>query len=298
MAVIVAAALLALAVAAEVAARLAGLGDPPLLVADPQIEYLFKPSSRYSRFGNRIEYNAYSMRSREFPARKPPGEYRVMVLGDSVVNGEAHLDQDALATSILERELRAALRGEVVVGNISAGSWGPQNLLAYVRRFGLFDADVVVIVLSSHDYADAPTFEPLVGTDPRFPQARPLFALQEILARLRPAAREPARKDDASASSLAALRELLRLAKTRARVVVLQHPDAGELEGRKQAGFHAIQAICRDADVPVVDLAPALSGARAPYRDFIHLNAEGQRVLAAVLFEQVRSAWDKAHARH
>ena len=46
-----------------------GLGDPPLSMADPRIEYLFKPNQNCRRFGNTIRYNAWSMRSDDFPAR-------------------------------------------------------------------------------------------------------------------------------------------------------------------------------------------------------------------------------------
>src|SRR5437762_1643345 len=52
--------LLALLVTGEIVARYGlGLGDPPLSVADPQIEYLFKPNQTCRRFGHRIHYNAY-----------------------------------------------------------------------------------------------------------------------------------------------------------------------------------------------------------------------------------------------
>ena len=66
-----------------------------------------------------------------------------------------------MATTRLENKLAESLDRPVLVANIAAGSWGPPNILAYLRRFSFFDADVVVIVLNSPDYADAPTFEPL-----------------------------------------------------------------------------------------------------------------------------------------
>src|SRR3954462_12635056 len=63
--------LLAMLIGGEVFARFyLGLGDPPLLMSYPQIEYLFKPNGTYRRFGNHIHYNAYSMRSDDFPAHK------------------------------------------------------------------------------------------------------------------------------------------------------------------------------------------------------------------------------------
>src|SRR5437870_452589 len=76
-----------------------GLGDPPLMRADPEIEYLFVGPRTYHRFGNIISYNRFSMRSREFDARrKDPRELRVIVAGDSVINGGAPTDQKDLAT--------------------------------------------------------------------------------------------------------------------------------------------------------------------------------------------------------
>src|SRR5687768_7294859 len=64
------AAVLAL-VAGELFARFVlGLGDPPLSVAHPTIEYMFKPSQDCRRFSNTVSYNAYGMRSPEFPMRK------------------------------------------------------------------------------------------------------------------------------------------------------------------------------------------------------------------------------------
>lgn len=141
-----------------------GLGDPPLLQTDPQIEYLYQPSRTYHRFGNVIRYNAYSMRSDDFPlAKSHPDELRLLVLSDSVITGDAQIDQKDLATEILRRDLQALLNRPVIVGNVSAGSWGPGNLLAYVRKFGWFDADLAILVLSCHDHADHPTFQPWVG---------------------------------------------------------------------------------------------------------------------------------------
>src|SRR3982751_6129423 len=57
-----------------------GLGDPPLMIADPQVEYLYKPSQTVHRFGHVIHYNQYSMRSPDFPVHKTdPNEFRVLV---------------------------------------------------------------------------------------------------------------------------------------------------------------------------------------------------------------------------
>lgn len=169
----------------EVVARYCfDLGDPPRMMSDPLIEYLYRPNQTCRRFGNLIHYNAYSMRADDFPPHKrSPHELRVMVVGDSVINGGAPTNQSQLATAILQRELSARLHRPVIVGNCSAPSWGPPNELAYMLRYGLFDADVVVIVLSSHDYADAPTFKSRVGVSPAAPDQQPYTAATELLLR-------------------------------------------------------------------------------------------------------------------
>src|SRR5206468_1208991 len=142
------------------------------------------PDQDCRRLGHRIKYNHYSMRSDDFPEHKTDrNELRALVVGDSVINGGVPTDQSELATEILKRRLAEDLKRPVVVGNISASSWGPPNELAYLKRYGLFDADVLVIVVSSHDYVDVPTFVPVVDVDRSFPGHKPVSALWEGIDR-------------------------------------------------------------------------------------------------------------------
>jgi lysophospholipase L1-like esterase len=284
-----------------------GLGDPPLSMNDPQIEYLFKPDQDCRRFGRRIKFNHYSMRSDDFPAKKTdPRELRVMMLGDSVINGGALTDQAKLATSMLQERLAADLGRPVVVGNISAGSWGPPNELAYLKRFGLFDADVVVLVLSSHDAFDVPTFQPIVGVNPGWPDRRPVLALWDgferyLLPRLKWGTQPASVSGDAPPAPsvgpsmqsdvdqcLAAVRETVRLCRAGgARVIVAQHLERDETLATPLFGYAQIAVTANDLGVTRVDLGPAFAAARAkgedPYRDAIHPNEVGQRVMAEVL---------------
>lgn len=89
--------------------------------------------------------NQYGMRSHAFTVSKEVNEYRVMVFGDSVLDCGNFTDHDDLATSILESKFVRAGHKNVVIGNISAGSWGPGNWLAYARKYGFFDADIVAL---------------------------------------------------------------------------------------------------------------------------------------------------------
>ncbi len=297
---LVAGGLLALIGLAEIYARLVlGLGDPPLWIADPEIEYLPQPSKSYRRFGNRISYNAYSMRSRDFPRSKSdPAEVRVLVVGDSIVHGGSNTDQDAVATTLLEQQLAEALGRPVVVGNISAGSWGPPNFLAYLKRFGLLEADVVAIVVNSRDYADAPTFEPL---DASRPQHKPRLASQELYEKYIPRyVKRKAKSFQASRAisplevreCLDALREVIRMARASGAAVVLaQYLKRSELESEPEIGYHEIARVAKESGIEPVQLgdafAQALQAGSDPYRDGNHPNERGQQIIADLLFDAI-----------
>lgn len=284
-----------------------GLGTPPLSINHPTIEYLYAPSQDVRRFGNRFLVNAYSMRSPDFAARKTdPREWRVLVLGDSVVNGGSQTDHDELATTLLQQQLEEQLGRPVVVMNASAVSWGPGNLLAYVQEHGFFDADCVVIVVSSHDARDARTFEPI---DPQeLPMRRPWSALAEGVWRYLPrylpgffqasaaptaassSSPRPAPVDDRVIEHWASL---LGLAQQHAEsVVVIQHLQRNELDAPgpipgldalQQAGDELGITTFSDRSVMRDDLQPDVE----LYRDVIHPNARGQQRLAGVMYDAV-----------
>jgi glycosyltransferase involved in cell wall biosynthesis/lysophospholipase L1-like esterase len=299
--------LLALACGEGFARLWLGLGDPPLSVADPDIEYLFKPGE-YHRFGNTIRINSHHMRSDEMADTKSdPRELRVLVMGDSVINGGGLTDQRDLATEILRTRLAAETGRPVAVGNVSAGSWGPGNLLAYVRKFGLFDADMVFIVLNSDDVGDNPTGRPLVGVDPAFPDRSPPLAIVEgfsryLLPRLRaggrpgavpppaPAAEPPGVSAEAAERSfrdLAALVERVRAACPM--VIIVLSPKRGEAMGAGSPGRDAIRRFAAETGLRLIDVSDAFGEAigrgEDPYRpgDPIHPNELGQRLIAGAI---------------
>jgi lysophospholipase L1-like esterase len=278
-----------------------GLGDPPITVTHPTIEYLFAPNQHVRRFGNQIDINSYSMRAADFPrAKQNANELRILLLGDSIINGGALTDQDELATELLRRHLAEALDRPVVVGNISAGSWGPPNLLAYVKEFGTFDADFAVLVLSSHDAADLPTFEPLDRN--LIPQAKPAGALWEAVTRYLPrylpggsgASEEPAPvvSNSNRTAGLAATRALVEtFRKAGAKVIVLLHQTRNELATRPEAEHEMLRVVCGQAGAKVLELGTAfqesIDRGADPYRDGLHPNALGQRVIYEVLRQAV-----------
>ena len=285
---------------------LLGLGSPALSIAHPTIEYMFAPDQDVRRFGNRILINEYGMRSSAFSPRRQAGELRIMVFGDSVINGGNLTDQSKLATSLVEHALEERLAREVTIGNISAGSWGPGNWLAYAREFGFFDAQVVALVVSSHDMTDNPTYEALNPST--HPVKRPVSALGELITRYLPRvagmvlgyffdsptdsdAPEP---DTAAAQKgLSDLRAFLDLARQSGRhVLVFQHLERGELIGDSVGdGYSRIRELCAAEGITSVSLEPyfrhAIEDGANPYRDNIHPNNLGQQLIARAIEEAV-----------
>jgi GDSL-like Lipase/Acylhydrolase family len=298
-----------LLIAGELWARFGlGLGDPPLSQAHPTIEYYFRPNQQVHRFGNLFQTNRYGMRSEDFPPRKAdPAELRVLIYGDSVVNGGNLTDQSHLATTLLRDALARELRRPVIVGNVSAGSWGPPNELAYLRQFGFLDADVIVLVLSSHDYNDAPTFDPLNPLT--HPTEKPFSALWEGVTRYLPryftrtGINESGALPDSSAVanerdievSLAAEREFLNSAQAHdVKVLVVQHLTETELKSQQPLpGFAQIRQIAQEVAAPVIDdaavLRERLQSGNNPYRDDIHINDAGQKALEELLLREITS---------
>jgi len=231
-----------------------------------------------------------------------------MVYGDSVINGGNLTDQSRLATTYVQQTLARDLHRPVIVGNISAGSWGPPNELAYLLQYGALDADIIVLELSSSDYSDAPTFEPLNPLT--HPTETPVSALWEGIVRYLPryigggprineagtvpdASQLPSKRD--IEVSLQAVHDFMIEAKRQgARVLVIQHWTQTEINQHQPiAGYAEIRRVVTESGTPIGEdragLESSLAAGHNPFRDDIHLNETGQRVFADAVLEQLRS---------
>lgn len=276
------------AIGAEIFCRYyLGLGTPPLSIAHPTIEYLFAPDQELSRFGNRIVYNHWSMRNEQFSETNDTGQARIMVIGDSVVNGGSLSDHSNLATTILTDD-------KTLYMNVSAGSWGPANELAYLQTFGFFDAKALIVVLSGHDASDLPTFAPL---DPNIlPQARPWLALGEAIERYLPR-HLPRHTAKASVTlptrniDLSPLRTMIELAKAKGLPVciILHHTKADRLSGTIDQGLDAIQSVAKAHGAKIIDDKSFLDP-ETSYRDDIHVSDKGQRDISLALLDCLKAS--------
>jgi hypothetical protein len=290
----------------EVFSRLIlGLGTPPLTETHPRIEYLLSPNQDVMRFGNRIFVNEFGMRS---PPRSQWDGKRVLVFGDSVLNGSSLTDQQSLATTIASNE-----DSDHFYGNVSAGSWGIDNMLGWVQTFGLLNADTVIFVLSSHDAKDAPTYSELNPLT--HPARAPWSALWEGIIRYLPRylpksftsllfegdSLMPVESNRIESNRITGKHgdEVLPgfldlLGEAGVQVCGVLHATMTERKGSSFSGLKKLKDIFDLYEVPVVFMHDVSTGGikndAKIYRDDIHLNESGQLVLKEALLVCVSRA--------
>jgi lysophospholipase L1-like esterase len=271
-----------------------GLGNPLIYLADEEIGYLLAPNQQVRRRGNRIEINQYSMRTRAIAPQKPNSTWRIMLLGDSIVNGGWWTDQDETISALIEGQLNSnVVSNSVEVLNASANSWGPRNELAYLRRFSLFEADAVILIINTDDlFATAPTSLP-VGRDRNYPDRKPPLALIELYTHWwgqdKPMEATPQEGGDRVGFNLQAIREINQLAlDANAQFILVMTPLLREV-GEKGPRDYEIKARNRlkefatSEQIFYLDFLPIFRDFPQPeflYRDHIHLSPPGNQLVS------------------
>lgn len=276
-------------VATETALRLCwGFGTMPLYVASKQYEYIFAPNQQMKRFGVYFYTNSYSQRSAEPDSNKK----KILGLGDSVINGGSQTDHDSLATSIVSANT------EYQMLNISAGSWGPDNCAAYLKKHGLFDAKAMFVVLSSHDIDDAMDFAPIVGVHKSFPNKQYLLAINEVIDRyIIPRLFKSATTLDPNEKVLKGIDkggefnkgwdQLKQIARdANIPMVIILHAEQSELKaGDYNDKGKMIEQWAAENDIRLIKDITYLK--EENYRDQIHINQSGQKILAEIIISEL-----------
>lgn len=286
---------LVVVISVELIGRWCGLTNVPLYVSSDKFEYIPKPNQNVTIYRNRFATNEYSMRSD--PLEKNDTTV-VLLLGDSVLFGGSQVDQDSLASTILEKKLSQTFNRRIRVLNISSKSWGPDNAAAYVRQYGTFGADMIVLVFSSGDAHDGMTFKPVVGLTDTYPDKNVQWAWEKIVNFAPEILRVLWLKRDPKALN----RELMIGdspefnpgfayfdSLTKAKCIpygVYLHRTTDEIErGKYDKGGNEIVAFCQQHRIPLIQAAEHHS----MYIDNIHLNMEGHRFLAQFLYPFIQS---------
>ena len=108
---------------------------------------LMKPGSHYEWQGIPVEINSHGLRSPEATYKKPPGTFRILNLGDSIVMGWGVREEDTYGRrleSMLNEESSGDLRFEVI--NAGVPGWNLENALAYLQAEGLrYEPDLILL---------------------------------------------------------------------------------------------------------------------------------------------------------
>lgn len=127
--------------------------------ADPEVVYELKPRLEATFQGRRVTTNAHGMRDRERSLEKPPGTFRIVGLGDSVMFGWG-VDHEETYLVLVERALNERRpegpRFETL--NFAVPGYNTHLEVAlFERHAARFSPDVIVVHFVKNDF-DVPNF--------------------------------------------------------------------------------------------------------------------------------------------
>ena len=302
-ALIVLAVLLVLVLVVELSLRVIwGFGQPLIYIADPEIGYLLAPSQKTRRSGNLIEINQYSMRSPTISKVPALGTWRVMLLGDSIVNGGWWTDQTQTLSALITTQLQPNLdkNTQLEILNVSANSWGPPNQLAYLKRFGTFGAQTIILVINTDDlFAQTPN-SAIVGRDRNYSAQKPPLALIEVFNRYiqksQPIPKQ-APLNDPIGYNLEKIKEIQAIAlQNQANFFLAMTPLLREVEepGSRDYEIKARQRLTEFTEIQKIhylDFLPLFKATSEPptlFRDNIHLSASGNQLVTEQLTQLLK----------
>ncbi|MGH0032478.1 MAG: SGNH/GDSL hydrolase family protein [Myxococcota bacterium] len=120
-----------------------------LFVADDELGWRMRPYAEDEWGDVRVRVNERGLRGPALPYAKPPGERRIVFLGDSVTFGFGIEDEDELFASQVGRALGAR------VVNAGVGGYSPWQERLWLAREGLrYEPDLVVVSFVLNDVTE------------------------------------------------------------------------------------------------------------------------------------------------
>jgi lysophospholipase L1-like esterase len=126
-------------------------------VADWRLSFAHVPNRSAVLMGVPVSINSHGLRDREYPLDKPPGVYRIVMLGDSTTFGWG-VPLEQTIPKILERDLNRDVespRFEVL--NAGVGNYGTVQEVEHYRVYDrAFHPDMVILVYFINDAEPVP----------------------------------------------------------------------------------------------------------------------------------------------
>lgn len=271
-----------------------GLGKELLYIKDEKIGYLLAPQQKVRRFGKLTQINQYSLRNGEINPQRPDKTLRILLLGDSIVNGGWWSDQQETISALLEGNLSKYNNlsySQIEVLNAAANSWGPRNQLAYLEKFGTFESQIVILLINTDDFYTVAPNPDLVGQDKNYPDHQPLGAIAELWQRIVPQSqklKKPRETGDIVGLNLEAIAQIKLISeKNQAKLILGITPLQRETipPGSRNHELKARQRLLTLVEteaITFIDFLAYFQENQAPsslYRDHIHLSKQGNQLV-------------------
>lgn len=276
----------------EMIGRYCGLNDYPLFQSSKEFEYIQTPNQNRYIYRNHFTTNEYSMRSKTIDFKD---SLVVLLIGDSILYGGNIIDDDELASTILENNLSRQFEKKIRVLNISCKSWGPENNYQYLKKNGVFNADLIIYIANSGDAYDHITHQEVVGISEEYPKENFKLALFKLFTKSTSLIQSYLNKSNTKLNQTRnemfdeGFQHLNSLSKaSNIPIVVYLHPDIKEVLGGKynESGIEIIK-FCKENSIPLIkELDYKMS--KELYDDDVHYNVLGQKFMSNILFSKIK----------
>lgn len=298
--------LISLIILIEIILRITiGLGNPLIYIPDDKIGYLIKPNQQIKRNGNLIQINEYSMRSNPLKKTINEKDLRVFLIGDSIANGGWWTNQNKTLSALLEQELKVKYSNQfkdIEVLNASANSWSPRNELEYLKKFGTFQSQIMILLINTDDFFGLKPSSLKVGNDPNYWNKKPFLALQELWIKLIPNKDNnilkniPKETGDLVDKNLNSISKIKAIAiKNKAKLILAITPLKREIippysKDYEKEARQRLEELTNNENIIYIDFLPIFQAQENPeslYHDHIHLNQKGYQVLKEILIKKL-----------
>lgn len=288
----------------ELAGRAVGLQTPVLYEATAY-GYRVRPEQDIQRFGNRIYYDRFGFRSEGVSPLPSAEVLRVLCLGDSITNGGATTDQSDTYPYLLQRQLQAD-RKKIEVLNASAPGWAIANEAGWLQANGTFGAQVILLTMGTTDLFQEKASLEIVDHHPSFPSQDPPLALEELWLRYvmpnllgqsyaDPGAGEIAGSPPMPGKAVEQVLSIAEFARQNGAVpMVLYVEQPGQLESAAPEFLEAKRLLfdaLNQHRIRYMNTRQIVehSGGASLFRDGLHPNATGNRVIAQAALDLLAS---------